>query len=485
MNPIHTDQIQPAFEVNGEKTPAEELRRRLASGRATIGVVGLGYVGLPLTVAYANQGASVIGFDVNHERVEQLNGGGNYIQDVNDEALKEAVKQGRFHACSTFDSVAEADVVFICVPTPVGEHKDPDTSYIENAACSIAQGLRAGQLVVLKSTTYPTTTEELVQPILEEAAQERGLTLGRDYFLAFSPERIDPGNTTYTTENTPVVVGGVTEACTELAALAVQQIVSDVHTVSSPRVAEMEKLLENIFRNVNIALVNELAQLCDRMGDISVWEVIKAAATKPFGFMPFYPGPGLGGHCIPIDPHYLSWLAREHDFETSFITLSARINEQMPFYVVNAIMKSIAEQPIRLQDAKVLLLGAAFKRNVDDTRHSPVFKVLEILRDEGVRHLNYSDPHVPTLQPECSDGPEMTSVELTPSALAECDVAVILTDHKTFPYDMIVEHAPAVIDARNALTSTAQNRDNVVLIGGGGRQPDMGAEAREPKPGSR
>lgn len=452
-----------------KSAPHSTLRSKIETKEAVIGVVGLGYVGLPLVIEYATQGFNTIGFDVNEERVLGLNSGYNHIQDVDDGKLQEAVQRGRFRAEDAFDAIGEADIIFICVPTPVSQHKDPDTRYIEAATESIAGHLRAGQLVILKSTTYPNTTEGLVQPILEAVAKEQELQLGKDYFLAFSPERIDPGNKQFTTSNTPIVVGGVTDACTDMAALVLQQIVAEVHPVSSPKVAEMEKLLENVFRSANIALVNELAQLCDRMGDVSIWEVVDAAATKPFGYMPFYPGPGLGGHCIPIDPYYLSWLARKYDFETSFITLSARINEEMPFYVGNAVLRAVANQPVRLCNARVLILGVAFKRDVDDTRHSPAFKVMEILREQGVGHVDYSDPHVPQLEVETKQGAQiMDSVALSPETLRAYDVAVILTDHSAFPYAQIAQHAPAIVDARNALEDVPHNRDKVVLLGGDG-----------------
>lgn len=454
---------------NGTSKPLDILSKKITSREAVIGVIGLGYVGLPLAAAYASAGFTTIGFDVDNERTAHLNNGGNYIEDVDSEKLRQATEDGRFRAECGFDALPEADVVYICVPTPVTEYKDPDTTYIEAAATSIAEHLRPGQLVILKSTTYPGTTEDLVQPILDKAAREQDLQVGTDYFLAFSPERIDPGNEKYTTSNTPVVVGGLTPSCQRVATEALKQIVEHVHEVSSPKVAEMEKLLENIFRNVNIALVNELAQLCDRLGDVSVWEVIEAAATKPFGFMPFYPGPGLGGHCIPVDPHYLSWMAREHDFETSFITLSARVNEEMPFYVVQAVVQAIAEEPVRLQDARVLILGAAFKKNVGDTRHSPAYKIIEILEEKGIQHIDYSDPHVSTLQvePGAGEARKMESVDLSPERLADYDVAVIVTDHDAFPYEMIVEHTARIVDARNALPDAAQDRPNVVLLGGG------------------
>ena len=385
-----------ASRANGhvEAGPAALLKETIRTREATIGLVGLGYVGLPLAVEYAAAGFSALGFDLDAERVARLNRGDNYNEDLADDQVARLAEDGRLSATTDMARMAEADVLFICVPTPLTDHKDPDTAYIEAATQAVAQQLRPGQLVVLKSTTYPGTTEDLVRPILRAEAAKQGLTLGTDYFLAFSPERIDPGNQTYTTQNTPVVVGGVTEACTAVARQALEAIIETVHVVSGPKAAEMEKLLENIFRSVNIALVNELAQLCDRIGGLSMWEVVEAAATKPFGFMPFYPGPGLGGHCIPVDPHYLGWLARKYDFETSFITLSARVNEEMPRYVTRAVVEAIAERPVRLSEAKVLILGVAFKRDVADTRHSPAEAIIRLLREKGVGSVRYADPHV-------------------------------------------------------------------------------------------
>lgn len=467
-NPSPTKSTSRRLPIGLDRPAAEVLRNRLEEGTARIGVVGLGYVGLPLAVAYAEAGFETVGIDLHKGRVAKLNAGLNYIQDVDSESLARAVSEKRFEAASDFSASASLDVVFIAVPTPVTEHKDPDTSYIESAATAVAEHLREGQLIILKSTTYPNTTEGLVQPILEEAGNKKGLRLGTDYFLAFSPERIDPGNTQFTTENTPVVVGGVTQACTDVAAVALKQIIPNVHRVSSPRVAEMEKLLENIFRSVNIALVNELARLCDRMGGVSIWEVVQAAATKPFGFMPFHPGPGLGGHCIPIDPYYLSWLARKYDFETSFITLAARVNEEMPFYVEQAVTKAIANQPIKLREAKVLVMGVAFKKDVDDTRHSPSTKVMQILCEKGICDLSYSDPHVPEFDLELPNGRRtLKSVELTEAAIASYDVVVIMTDHKAFPYAMIARSAKAIVDTRNSLEHIPHNREKVYLLGGG------------------
>jgi len=462
--------------TNGTSAPesaaAQQLAQRLDTKTATIGVVGLGYVGLPLAVEFAEQGFSTVGIDLDADRIQQLNAGANYIDDLEDAVVEELVEEDVLQGATTFEASDEIDVFFICVPTPVTDTNEPDTSYIEAATRSIAEHLRPGHLVVLKSTTYPNTTEGVVQPILEEAATDDGLELGTDYFLAHSPERIDPGNDEYTTANTPVVAGGVTDTCTQLAETALGQIIAEVHAVSNPKVAEMEKLLENIFRSVNIALVNELAQLCDRIGDVSMWEVIQAAATKPFGFMPFYPGPGLGGHCIPIDPHYLSWLARKYDFETSFITLSARINEGMPFYVVESVVEAIARRPVQLSEASVLVLGVAFKGNVDDTRHSPASKIITLLRDKGIETIRYHDPHVPSFEVAAGENGarmEVPSVDLTPETLQAHDAAVIVTDHDAFDPHLIAEHAPMIVDTRNALADVddPELREKIALLGSG------------------
>ena len=457
--------------VKDTSAVAQRLARRLDTQEATIGVVGLGYVGLPLAVEFAQRSFSTVGIDLDEERIRQLKAGDNYIDDLDDSVVQQLVDNQQLRGASSFAPSDDIDVFFICVPTPVTDTNEPDTSYIEAATRSIAEHLRPGHLVVLKSTTYPDTTEGVVQPILEEAAQEQDLELGRDYFLAHSPERIDPGNEEYTTANTPVVAGGVTETCTQLATRALEQIVAEVHAVSNPKVAEMEKLLENIFRSVNIALVNELAQLCDRIGEVSMWEVIQAASTKPFGFMPFYPGPGLGGHCIPIDPHYLSWLARKYDFETSFITLSARINEGMPFYVVESIVEAIARRPVQLSDASVLVLGVAFKQNVDDTRHSPAATIIKLLREKGIDTIRYHDPHVPSYTVSTSeDGTiEIPSVDLTPEVLQAHDATVIVTGHDAFDPHLVAEHAPTIVDTRNALADVTdpELREKISLLGGG------------------
>jgi len=442
----------------------KNLEQKIKSKKAVIGVVGLGYVGLPLAVEFALKGFKTIGIDLSKWKVEKLNKGENYIQDVNDKDLEKVVKKGFLVAYDNYSKVNEVDVIYICVPTPFTENKDPDISYIVSAAEEIAKGLRKDQLVILKSTTFPNTTEGYVQPILEKT----GLKVGKEFYLAFSPERIDPGNKIWTTKNTPVVVGGVTKKCTELAALANSQIHDKVVKVSNPKVAEMEKLLENIFRSVNIALVNELALLCDRMGGINVWEVIEAASTKPFGFMPFYPGPGIGGHCILIDPYYLEWQARAYDFVTHFIRLAAETNENMPFYVKHMILREISQTDKSIHKSKILFLGAAFKKDVDDTRHSPAIKVMELLlKDFDGLNLKYNDPYVPEIE---VNGLKLKSVELTKKLLKESDLVVITTNHSVYDYDFIVQNSKKVIDTRNATKNVKKNREKIVLLGSGSKE---------------
>jgi UDP-N-acetyl-D-glucosamine dehydrogenase len=433
---------------------------KILGGTATVGVVGLGYVGLPIAVEFARTGTQTIGFDVDAAKVRSLNAGRNYLQDLDDDTVKGVVKSKHLSATTNVADLASVDVIYICVPTPFTPNKDPDISHVLDATKAIAGVLRSGQLIILKSTTFPGTTEKYVKPILDATRK----VCGRDYFLAFSPERIDPGNKKWTTANTPVVVGGMTKACTDLSIAINRRIITEVVPVSSPSVAEMEKLLENIFRSVNIALVNELAQLCDRMG-INVWEVVQAASTKPFGFMPFYPGPGIGGHCILIDPYYLSWAAREHDFVTNFITLAAEVNESMPFYVRGMIEREIARQPITLTDAKVLLLGMAFKRDVDDLRHSPALKVAELLIADGVENVNYYDPYIPSV--EVAGRTLRSRKALTSTYLERHDVVVITTDHSVFDMEFIAAHSRAIVDTRNATRDLKGSRKNIVRLGEG------------------
>lgn len=436
------------------------IQEKLRSKQVSIGVVGLGYVGLPLAVEYALAGYRTIGIDVDPAKVASINKGVNYIDDVPDADLKTVVASGALKAEDHYRSIPELDIVFICVPTPFTEMKDPDISYIMQATEGIAAGLRKDHVVILKSTTFPNTTEGYVQPVLERG----GMKAGRDYYLAFSPERIDPGNKVFTTSNTPVVVGGVTKKCTEVAAQACGLVITQVVKVSNPKVAEMEKLLENIFRSVNIALVNEMAMLCDRMGGINIWEVVDAAKTKPFGFMPFYPGPGIGGHCILIDPYYLSWLARKYDFQTNFITLAAETNESMPFYVKNMVFREVSLMPVSVRDAKILMLGVAFKRDVDDTRHSPALRVMELLFQDQVRNIIYNDPWVPSIT---VDGKRLRSQKLTPELVASVDCVVITTDHSAYDYEMIVTHAKHVVDTRNATRDVKGRNAHVTVLGDG------------------
>jgi len=418
------------------------VEQRIKDGSAVLGVVGLGYVGLPLVVEMATKGYRVVGFDVAEGKVASVNEGSSYIPDVPSDRLAPLVSAGLIEATTDFSRAAECDAISICVPTPLDERKAPDTSYMEAAASAVAPHLKSGALVTLESTTYPGTTEEVIQPILESG----GRRVGTDLHLAFSPERVDPGNPTHHTKNTPKVVGGVTPACTQAAVTLYGQFIDTVVPVSSTRAAEMTKLLENIFRSVNIALVNELLRLSERM-DINLWEVIDAAKTKPFGFMPFYPGPGLGGHCIPIDPFYLSWKAREYDFHTEFIELSGKINEDMPYYVVRRLMDALNARRKPLADARILILGVAYKANIDDVRESPAIKVAELLRRKGAQ-IVYHDPFVKSF---AAGGKTVPSVGLSAEEISRADAVLVITDHRDVDYALVVEHAQMVLDTRNVL----------------------------------
>ncbi|HEY9166332.1 MAG TPA: nucleotide sugar dehydrogenase [Candidatus Kryptonia bacterium] len=438
----------------------ENLKMKIVNKTMRVGVIGLGYVGLPLAVEFASKGFETVGIDIDERKVTNVNKGTNYIGDIADEDFKRVVASGKLRAEKNYESIGTLDAIFICVPTPFTPNKQPDISFIISAAENISRGLKKNQLVVLRSTTFPNTTEGHVLPVLEKS----GLKAGRDFFLAFSPERIDPGNNKFKTNNIPTVVGGIDETSTELAALAIMESVDQVVKVSNPKIAEMEKLLENIFRSVNIALVNELAQLCDRMGGINIWEVVDAAATKPFGFMPFYPGPGIGGHCILIDPYYLEWLAKAYDFQTNFISLAAEVNENMPFYVRNMVQRELSFRPVKFRNAKILILGVAFKKDVDDTRHSPALKVMELLLTDGAQNIVYNDPYVPEIR---VDGKVFKSVKLTPRLLKKMDCVVITTDHSSYDYDMIVKNSRCVVDSRNATRKVRNWRDRIVLLGDG------------------
>lgn len=437
------------------------LEEKIARQRAEIGVIGLGYVGLPLAVAFAEVGFPVTGLDISAERVAAIGRGQSYIKDVADAAMAAQIQAGRLRATTDYDVLKETDVIFICVPTPFRSTKDPDLSFVIAAAQGIAPRLRPEQLVILQSTTYPGTTEEVVLPILEGS----GLRAGRDFHLAFSPERIDPGNRVWTVRNTPKVVGGLTPRCAALASALLSQLTPEVHVVSTPRAAEMTKLLENTFRSVNIALVNELALLCERM-DIDIWEVIGAASSKPFGFMTFRPGPGVGGHCIPVDPHYLSWKAREYDFHTKFIELAAEVNEEMPFHVVQLVSQGLNRQGKALRGAQVLVLGVAFKPDIEDARNSPAERIIELLRRGGAQ-VRYHDPYVPRFQvgqnPLYRPPLELVSIPLTAEAIAASDAVVIATGHKVIDYDWVVQHAALVIDPVN-VTGRADD-EKVIRLG--------------------
>lgn len=417
----------------------QQLEEKIRNKTAQVGIVGLGYVGLPLAVEFARAGFSVTGFDVNPGKVGEINQGVSYVGDVPTAVLAPLVESGRLKATTEFSAIAAMDTINICVPTPLRKTKDPDMSFIVSATEEIAKHFRSGTLVILESTTYPGTTDEVLLPML----QKDGLAVGKDFFLCFSPERVDPGNPKYQTVNIPKVVGGHTPACTEVGALFYSQALETVVPVSSTQVAEMVKLLENTFRMINIGLVNEMALMCDRIG-INVWEVISAAATKPFGFMPFYPGPGLGGHCIPIDPFYLSWKTKQAGIEARFIELAGYINGQMPHYVVDKVQNALNEVSKPVKGSHVHILGVAYKKDIEDVRESPALDIMLLLQKRGAR-LSYSDPHVPVLK---LDGLQLES---TPASAAEADCCVIVTDHSGFDYAGLARDAKLVVDTRNAL----------------------------------
>ena len=426
-------------------------------------MIGLGYVGLPLAVGFAKSDYTVIGIDVSQSKVDSLNRGLSYIADVPSVEVESAVRDRQLSATCDYDALHQVDVIFICVPTPFDSVKAPDLSYIRQASTDIVPHLKAGQLIVLQSTTYPGTTEEVVQPILEET----GLMAGRDFFLAFSPERIDPGRSDFTVENTPKVVGGITPESATLASDLLAHLTPSIFIVSSPRAAEMTKLLENIFRSVNIALVNELAILSERMG-IDFWEVIAAATTKPFGFMPFYPGPGVGGHCIPVDPYYLSWKAREYDFYTRFIELAAEVNGDMPYHTVNLISQGLNHFGRSLREAKVLVLGVAFKPGVDDARNSPAERVIELLLKRAAQ-VSYHDPYVAHFRlggnTVLAEPRTLESIPLTAEALHEADCCVIVTAHRSIDYEWVVRESRLVVDTMNATSHLSTHHDRIIRLG--------------------
>ena len=434
------------------------VKRAIENRTLVCGTVGLGYVGLPLAVEKAKAGFRTIGFDVQQVKVDKVNAGENYIGDVVQEDLASLVSEGRLEATTDFSRISECDFVAICVPTPLDIHQQPDTSYMENSAKEIAPYLKKGMMVVLESTTYPGTTEELIRPILEEGS---GLVCGEEFYLGFSPERVDPGNLVYKTKNTPKVVGAIGETALDLIASVYESVLEGgVTRVSSPAVAEMEKILENTYRNVNIGLVNELAQLCDRMG-IDIWEVIEAAKTKPYGFTAFYPGPGLGGHCIPLDPYYLSWKAREYGFHTSMIEASMMVNDRMPEYCVERAERLLSDRSRKaICGASVLVLGVAYKQDIDDYRESPALRVIECLEKRGA-NVTYFDPWVASYRYK---GVERSSIpELTPEVLEAVDLVMVTCAHANVNYDMVQAHAKVVFDTKNAMKNV-EKHDNIEVL---------------------
>ncbi len=439
-----------------------EIINLIEDQRARVGVIGLGYVGLPLAIEFASRGFKTTGFEVDEKKVEQINAGRSYIGDISTQQVKESVEAGRLRATIDFDCLKECDAIIICVPTPLRKTKEPDVSFILAAAEQIRQRLRRGQLVILESTTYPGTTDEVLLPMLAGT----GLKLDEDFLLAFSPERVDPGNPDFQTHNIPKVVGGVTADSTEAAAFLYSQIVNEVHAVSSARVAEAAKLLENTFRAVNIGMANEMARLCYALS-IDTWEVIRAAATKPFGFMPFYPGPGIGGHCIPLDPHYLSWKARQHGFDSRFISLAEEVNSRMPEHVAQLVADGLNDDRKSMKGSRILLLGVAYKRDIDDVRESPALSIIDRLRSKGcdvryhdpfVRELKFDDSHTD------SSGHPLSSVELNDEEIRSSDCVVIVTDHSQIDYRRVIELAPLIVDTRNALNGDLRRESSARII---------------------
>ena len=441
-----------------------KLKDKLEQRKATAAVIGLGYVGLPLALEILKAGFNVIGIDTDRKKIRSLEMGQSYIVDVKSEEILNALLGGRFYPTDDFEMLRKVDTISICVPTPLSKSKDPDISFILAATEEVRKNLRPGQLVVLESTTYPGTTEEIILPELEAT----GLKVGKDFFLAFSPERIDPGNRVFSLRNTPKVVGGLTPQCGAMARAFYSQFIDKVVQVSSPKCAEMVKLLENTFRSVNIGMVNEMAQMCDLLG-VDLYEVIDAAATKPFGFIPFYPGPGLGGHCIPIDPHYLAWKLKALNFHARFIALASEINGMMPSVVSRLVTEGLNRSAKSVRGAKILVLGVAYKKGVNDCRESPAIDVIRILREKGAR-ISYNDPYVPRLDIETKS---LNSVELTPATIQEQDCLVILTDHDSFHLKDILKWAKLVIDTRNSTKGLEEFQHKIIKLGAGSKETNV------------
>lgn len=440
-----------------------KLKDKLQNKTALVGVIGLGYVGLPLTMEMVKGGFTVCGIDLDRHKVDSLLGGSSYIQDVPNADVADAVHSGKFIPTDDYHAVQKLDAISICVPTPLSENQDPDTSYMKSVVREIKKNMKKGTLIVLESTTYPGTTEELIQFELEA----QGLTVGRDFFLCFSPERVDPGNPRFNTHNTPKVIGGTTEACSELGVLLYSHVVEHVITVSSPKVAEMSKLLENTFRSINIAFINEIAMMCERM-EIDVWEVIKAASSKPFGFMPFYPGPGIGGHCIPLDPMYLSWKAKEFHFYSKFIDTAQSINDNMPDYIRNKTAQVLNMYARSIRNSKILILGMAYKPNVDDLRESPGLAIYDLLIESGA-HVDYYDPHATAFRDR--QGQVVQTVRYDLSAFASYDCMVLITNHASFNIRELADLGVPIIDTRNAFAEISS--DHIYKLGTGIRKSDV------------
>ncbi|MGR3293429.1 MAG: nucleotide sugar dehydrogenase [Candidatus Scalindua sp.] len=428
---------------NDKSTTHESLLNKIEKREAVIGIIGLGYVGLPLAIHFGQQGFNVIGFDVDERKIDMLRQGKSYIKHIKMEQINDKIKERKLEVTVDFNRLSDVDCILICVPTPLTDKMEPDLSYVLGTTKSISENLRKGQIIILESTTYPGTTEEMIMPRLET----RDMKVGRDYFIAYSPEREDPGNKEYNATNIPKVVGGVTPACLEIAS-ALYNSITSVVSVSSTRVAEMTKILENTFRAVNIALVNELKVLGHKM-DIDIFEVINAAATKPFGYTPFYPGPGLGGHCIPIDPFYLSWKAKEYDFSTRFIQLAGEVNVSMPYYVIERTIDALNQKEKSLKGSRILLLGVAYKKDIDDDRESPCYTIMKLLSEKGAL-ISYNDPLVPMLKPSRKYNFQLKSTPITPEVLREMDAVIIVADHSAYDFAEIVKHSNLIIDTRNA-----------------------------------
>ena len=440
----------------------DELQKLITEGTARVGVIGLGYVGLPLIVEFCLKGYDAIGFEVDQTKTAEITAGRSYIVDVTSDNLKKCVDNGKLTATTDFSKLGTCDVIIICVPTPLRKTKDPDMSYILTAGGEIQKYLRRGQLIILESTTYPGTTDEVLQPMFEE----KGFKIDEDFLLAFSPERVDPGNPQFQTHNIPKVVGGVSKDSTEIAALLYGQIVGEVFQVSSARVAEAAKLWENTFRAINIGMANEMAKLCNAL-DIDTWEVVNAAATKPFGFMPFYPGPGIGGHCIPLDPHYLSWKARQHGFDSQFISLAEQVNSTMPNYVVELATNALNEAKKAVNGSKVLILGVAYKKDIDDMRESPALSIIDLLRADGA-DVYYHDPFVPEVTFDhaytIGDAEPLQNRDLSDDLIRESDCVIICTEHSPIDYSRVCELASLVVDTRNALSPEIRDNCNAKIV---------------------